>query len=148
MDVDYVAFAVLLGAIGIVGVTATANISPNIFASSTCNCIPSPLARIQELSVVLLGFGAVLAPLAMRRKTPGSGESVAQAQEVLPSGRTYTGPSMKSGELFALGVSLVVFGIGVVVPATLVLGNLLLAGEGVVMAALGLALAYRGGLSG
>ena len=53
MDVDYLAFAVLMGVFGIVGITATANVSPNIFASPTCNCIPSPSARLQVLSVIL-----------------------------------------------------------------------------------------------
>jgi hypothetical protein len=53
---------------------------------------------------------------------------------------------MKSGGLFALGVSLVVLGVALVaIPAFLVNGNPLLIGEGGAMAVLGALLAYRGG---
>jgi hypothetical protein len=137
VDVDHMAFAVLLGAFGIVGITGTANISPNIFASATCNCIPSPLARLQELSVVLLVFGAILAPIGLTRRAARADSSIeSRAHDVLPSGRSFTGHSMRSGGLFTLGVSLVVFGIGVVVPSLLVLGNSLLVSEGAAMTAL------------
>jgi hypothetical protein len=147
MDVDYLAFAVLMGVFGVVGITATANVAPNIFASSTCNCIPSPAARLQVLSVILLGFSLVLAPIGLMRRSVGA-PVVPQVQGVTPSGGAYTGPSMRSGGLFFLGVSLIVFGIALVaVPSFLVLGNRLLVVEGAAMVVFGVFLAYRGGRS-
>ena len=148
MDEGYLAFAILLGVFGIVGITATANVSPDILASPTCNCIPSPVARLQELSLVLLAFGAVLAPVGILRRSTGVG-TMPKVQRVLPSGRTYTGPTMRNGGFFALGVSLVVLGIGLVaIPSFLVIGNRLLIIEGAGMVAFGAYLAYRGGRSG
>jgi len=149
MDVDYLAFAVLMGVFGLVGITATANVSPNIFASPTCNCIPSPAARLQVLSVILLGFSLVLAPVGLMRRTVGAGTSgMPRVQSTTLSGGAFSGPSMRSGGLFFLGVSLVVFGIALVaVPSFLVLGNRLLVGEGAAMVAFGVLLAYRGGRS-
>jgi hypothetical protein len=138
MDVDYLAFAVLMGVFGIVGITATANVAPNIFSTPTCNCIPSPLARLQELSVILLGFSLILAPIGLMKKP-----TAARA-----AGTAYSGPSMRSGGLFFLGVSLVVFGIALVaIPSLLVLGNRILIGEGAAMVAFGVLLAYGGGRS-
>jgi hypothetical protein len=146
MDVDYLAFAVLMGVFGVVGITATANVAPNIFASPTCNCIPSPAARLQVLSVILLGFSLVLAPVGLMRRTAGA--SSTPKVQGLPSGVAYTGPSMRSGGLFFLGVSLVVFGIALVaIPSFLVLGNRVLVGEGSAMVVFGVLLAYRGGRS-
>ena len=85
MDVDYLAFAVLMGVFGVVGITATANVTPNIFASPTCNCIPSPAARLQVLSVILLGFSLVLAPVGLMRTTAGA-SSVPRVQGMKSSG--------------------------------------------------------------
>jgi hypothetical protein len=147
MDVDYLAFAVLMGVFGVVGITATANVTPNIFASPTCNCIPSPAARLQVLSVILLGFSLVLAPVGLMRTTAGA-SSVPRVQGMKSSGGAYSGPSMRSGGLFFLGVSLVVFGIALVgIPSFLVLGNRVLVGEGAAMVVFGALLAYRGGRS-
>jgi hypothetical protein len=163
LDLDYMTLVILMGVFGVVGVTATATVSPNIFASATCNCVPSPLARLQELSVTLLAASLVLAPIGLTRRRaggvgPAGGTGAAAAGGAIAdqrgsdlttgSGRVYTGPPMRSGELFALGMSLVVFGVGLVaVPAFLVLGNRLLIGEGAVVVALGLFLVYRGGRS-
>lgn len=147
MDVDYLAFAVLMGVFGVVGITATANVSPNILASPSCNCIPSPAARLQELSIVLLAIAVVLAPVGMTRKSPGVG-ATPLPRAVGPGGSApaYSGASMRNGGLFFLGVSLVVFGVALVaVPSFLVLGNPLLVAEGAVMVAFGLTLAFRGG---
>ncbi len=150
MDVDYLAFAVLMVVFGIVGLTATANVSPNILASPSCNCIPSPLARLQELSAILLAFGLVLAPIGLKRRPTGAGApGMPTAPGGMPSGTAYTEPSMRSGGLFFLGVSLVVFGVALVaVPSFLVLGNPLLIAEGVDMVVFGALLAYVGGRSG
>jgi hypothetical protein len=151
MDVDYLAFAVLMGVFGVVGITATANVSPNVFASSTCNCIPSPAARLQVLSVILLGFSLVLAPIGLMRRPVAVAvdtSGMSQVQSTTPSGGAYSGPSMRSGGLFFLGISLVVFGIALVaVPSFLVLGNRLLVVEGAAMVGFGVLLAYRGGRS-
>ena len=139
--------AVLMGVFGILGITWTANVSPNIFASATCNCVPSPEARLQELSVIVLAISGVLTPIGLIRKNSGTGRpSVLQDQGMTASGRVFTGPPMKSGGLFVLGVSLVVLGVALVaVPAFLVLRDLLLVGEGAAMAVLGLLLARLGG---
>jgi hypothetical protein len=148
LDVDYIAFAVLMGVFGIVGITATLNVSPNILASPSCNCIPSPLARLQELSVILLAFSLVLAPIGIRRRSAGVGAPGMPTAQGAPPGGTYPGPSMRSGGLFFLGVSLVVFGIALVaVPSFLVLGNPLLIAEGIDMVVLGVLLGYVGGRS-
>ena len=146
MDVDYLSFAVLMGVLGIVGITATANVAPNILQAPTCNCIPSTVARLQELSIILLAFSAILAPVGILRRSPRYAVIQAQGQ-VSPASAT-AGPWMRSGELFFLGVSLVVLGIAVVaIPSFLVLGNRLLTAEGAGMVALGIWLAYRGGRS-
>jgi hypothetical protein len=118
LDLDFLALAVLMGLFGMVGITATANVSPNVLALASCNCIPSPAARLQELSVILLVFGVGLAPIGIKIKTtqaaPGARDS--------GDGVRYAAPLMRSGALFALGVSLVVFGVGLVaVPALLVM---------------------------
>ncbi|HUI00048.1 MAG TPA: hypothetical protein VLU99_08255 [Nitrososphaerales archaeon] len=144
MDLDYLSYAVLMGVFGIVGLTATAAVSPNIFALATCNCIPSPLARIQELSIILLAFAAILVPVGMTRR--GS-LAVALGMGELPSGRTYTEPPMRSGELFALGAALIVTGMAVVIPSVMLLQNFALVGEGAAIIVLGFVLAYRGGRS-
>jgi len=149
LDVDYLAFAVLMGVFGIVGITATANVTPNIFSTPTCNCIPSPVTRLQELSVIFLAFGLVLAPIGlMKRPTTVSALGGPRVQSTTAPGAAYSAASMRSGGLFFLGVSLVVFGIALVaVPSFLVLGNRLLLGEGAAMVAFGMLLAYRGGRS-
>jgi len=146
VDMDYMTLAILFGVFGMVGITVTANVSPNIFASATCNCVPSPGARLQELSVISLAFGAVLTPIGLIRKNPDAGAPTAPRGETMASGRVYTGPPMESGGVFALGVSLVVLGVAVVaIPALLVLMNPLLIGEGAAMVGLGVSLAYSGG---
>jgi hypothetical protein len=146
VDMDYMTLAVLFGVFGMVGVTVTANVSPNIFASATCNCVPSPGARLQELSVISLAFGGVLTPIGLIRKNPNVGAPTAPRGETMASGRVYTAPPMRSGSLFTLGVSLVVLGVAVVaIPASLVLMNPLLIGEGAAMVGLGVFLAYSGG---
>jgi hypothetical protein len=143
LDLDYLTFAILLGVFGVVGVTATANVTPNILASATCNCIPSPVARFQELSLVLLAASAVLAPVGVLRRN--SAANILSPHETLASGNVYTGEPMRSGELFALGVSLIVLGVGVVATAFLVLSSLVLMVEGAAMVAFGVLLGFRGG---
>jgi hypothetical protein len=148
LDSDYLAFAIFMGILGIVGITATANVNPNIL-STTCECIPSPLARLQELSFLFLAFGVVLAPIGLlKRGTSPTSSGLSQAQSVTTPSGAYTGFSMRNGEFFFLGVGLVVFGITMVaVPSFLVLGNRILVGEGVATILFGLFLAYRGGRS-
>jgi hypothetical protein len=149
LDVDYLAFAILMGVFGIVGITATANVSPNILASPSCNCIPSSEARLQELSVILLVIAAVLAPVGMTRKPTSAGAPSLPRAQGTGLSPAYAGPSMRSGGLFFLGISLVVFGVALVaVPSFLVLKNPILVAEGATMVVFGLILAYRGGRSG
>ena len=145
MDIDYLSFAVLMGVLGIVGITATASVTPNILQAPNCNCIPSTVARLQELSIILLAFSAVLAPVGILRRSPQY--AMVRAESQVPSGPS-AGQWMRSGELFFLGVSLVVLGAAAVaIPSFLVLGNPLLIAEGAAMAVLGVWLAYRGGRS-
>jgi len=125
-------------------VTATATVNPNPLAIATCNCVPSVLDRMQELSLVLLAFGVILAPIAWL-KSGSSTPMAAQAYGPFPSGNTYTGPVLKSGEFLALGITLAVLGVAVTAGSYLVLKNFLLVGEGAAIVALGLFLAYRGG---
>ncbi|MDA4116759.1 MAG: hypothetical protein OK455_00245 [Thaumarchaeota archaeon] len=142
MDLDFLALAVLMGLFGMVGITATANVSPNVLALASCNCIPSPAARLQELSVILLVFGVGLAPIGIKMRTT----QVALGARDSGDGVRYAAPLMRSGALFALGVSLVVFGVGLVaVPALLVMRSPLLFAEGIGVVAFGEFLASRGG---
>lgn len=145
LDIDYLAFAILMGAFGVVGITATASVSPNILASPGCNCIPSPEARLQELSVVLLAIAVVLAPIGVwRKQTVGGVRSFAYARRGKESAPA--APLMRSGGLFFLGISLVVLGAGLVaIPSFLVLGSPILIAEGAAMVVFGLFLARRGG---
>ncbi|MDG6915371.1 MAG: hypothetical protein JRN51_08625 [Nitrososphaerota archaeon] len=143
LDVDYVAFAVLMGVFGIVGITATAHVSPNVLAAVTCNCIPGPAARLQELSVVFLAIGLVLAPIGLLRKATIRAPS--PADEAGASGGAGI-PPMRSPGVFFLGVALVVFGVALVIaPSFLVLKNTLLIGEGAGMVVLGALFGYTGG---
>ena len=72
MDLEYMTYAILMGVSGMVGITVTANVAPNIFASATCNCVPSPEARLQELSVISLAFSGVFAVFGLLMKTSGT----------------------------------------------------------------------------
>jgi hypothetical protein len=146
LDPDYFAFGVLMVVFGIVGMTATAGISPNIFASATCNCIPSPAARLQELSLVAFDIGVVLFPIGFfRRPALAAGGPVERGQAATNSGRVYAGVPVRSGGLLSLGVTLVTFGVAVTVSSIMVLGNTLLVVEGLAMVAAGLYTSYRGG---
>jgi hypothetical protein len=145
LDRDFTAYTILLAVFGIVGLTGTASVSPNILTLSTCNCIPSTLARVQEVSITLLAFAVILVPFAL--KTRGVSSSIAPAPFEVRSGRTYTAPPFKNGGYFALGVALVVMGVAVIAPSYLVLKSSVLIGEGVVIIALGLFFAYRGSRS-
>jgi hypothetical protein len=147
VDVDYIAFAVLMAVFGIVGITATVNVSPNVLALPSCNCIPSPAARLQELSIVLFAISLVIAPVGLLRRNSSVSAGV-HHQNSTAAQETASIPPMRSGGLFFLGVSLIVFGVALVaVPSFLVLGNELLVLEGMAMVALGATLAYRGGRS-
>jgi hypothetical protein len=144
LDSDYLTFAILFGVFGIVGVSATAAVSPNFLSIATCNCSPPIQARIQELSLVVLAVGLVMAPIGiLKRGAPMSATSVPEGP--FPSGRTYTGPVVASGEFLALGIFLVVLGVATIAPSYLVLKNWILIGEGVDVVALGIYLVLRGG---
>lgn len=138
--------ATLFGVFGIVGITATVNIKPNIVTSLTCGCLPSTLVRFQELAVCLLAVAIVLVPFGMyESKGRTAGHMAAKYQGMLPSGRSYDGPPIKNGGILAVGVTLVVFGIGVIAPSYLVLKNDALIAEGVGMIVLGIIFVLRGG---
>lgn len=138
MDTDYLTLAVLLAVFGVVGMTATAGVHPT---PANCNCIPSPAARFQELSVIVFAFGVALTPVAILRR------GTRPVAPLSTAGRgAYAGPVLRNGELFFLGMALVVFGVALVaIPSFIVLRNPALIAEGVVVVVVGLLFAYRGG---
>jgi hypothetical protein len=148
LDDGYLALVTIFGVSGIVGITATANIKPNLMSTLTCNCVPSTLIRFQELCVVLLVAAVVLVPIGMIRSKGEEGKRSQLPEEfrgVLPSGREYEGSPIRNGGVLVLGVALAVLGVGVVAPSVLVLKNPLTLAEGVVMILLGIFFVYRGG---
>jgi hypothetical protein len=149
LDTDYIVLAVLLGVFGVVGITATSSIHPNVLNLDSCNCIPSPAARLQELSVVFIAFALVLAPVGWLKTGTAPTSSMAnQVPSVSTGGLAESGPMMSNSEFFFLGVALVILGITLVaVPSYLVLKNTLMLVEGVGVIVLGSLFAYTGGRS-
>jgi len=148
LDDGYLALVTIFGVSGIVGITATANIKPNLLSIPTCNCVPSTLVRFQELCVVLLVAAVILIPIGIIRSKGEEGQRYQLPKEfqgVLPSGREYQGSPVRNGGVLVLGIALAVLGIGVVAPSVLVLKNDLTLGEGIVMIFLGIVFVYRGG---
>jgi protein-S-isoprenylcysteine O-methyltransferase Ste14 len=149
LDTDYIVLAVLLGVFGVVGITATASIHPNVLNLDSCSCIPSPAARLQELSVVFIAFALVLAPVGwLKSGTPQTSSMRQQGHVVATGGLAEAGPMMSNSHFFFLGVALVILGITLVaVPSFLVLKNTLMLAEGVGVIVLGALFAYTGGRS-
>ena len=136
----------LFGVFGIVGITATVGIKPNVVTSLTCGCLPSTLVRFQELAICLLGVAIALIPLGLLESKGGPTDHLGpKYQGMLPSGRSYDGPPIKNGGMLAVGVTLVVFGIGVIPVSYLVLKDYALIAEGVGMVVLGIVFVLRGG---
>lgn len=147
LDDGYLALVTLFGVCGIVGLTATVNIHPNLLTTPTCNCLPSTLVRFQELCLALLAIAIALVPVGVLRSAGevGSAPQIPVSyQGTLPSGRHYEGSPIRNGGVLALGVALVVLGVGVIAPSVLVLKNDVMIGEGVVMILLGIVFAFRG----
>lgn len=149
LDTDYIVLAVLLGVFGVVGITATSSIHPNILNLDSCNCIPSPAARLQELSVVFIAFALILAPVGWLKSGVGAPSSMAHQTTGVPTGAiSESGPAMNNSHFFFLGIALVILGITLVaVPSYLVLKNTVMLVEGVVVILLGVLFAYTGGRS-
>jgi hypothetical protein len=149
LDTDYLVLAVLLGVFGVVGITATSSIHPNVLNLDSCNCIPSPAARLQELSVVFVAFALVLAPVGWLKSGTASGHSMAhQGTGASTEGLSEAGPIMSNSDFFFLGVALVILGVTLVaVPSYLVLKNTLMLAEGVGVIVLGVLFSYVGGRS-
>ena len=148
LDTDYIVLAVLLAVLGVVGITATASIHPNLLNLDSCNCIPSPAARLQELSVVFIAFALVLAPVGWLKSSPATASMGQQGHGVTTGGLAESGPMMSNSHFFFLGVALVILGITLVaVPSYLVLKNTVMLAEGIGVIVLGVLFAYTGGRS-
>jgi hypothetical protein len=149
LDTDYIVLAVLLGVFGVVGITATSSIQPNVLNLDSCNCIPSLAARLQELSVVFIAFALVLAPVGWLKSGTAPTSSMAHQGPGIPTGGlAESGPMMSNSDFFFLGIALVILGITLVaVPSYLVLKNTAMLAEGVGVIVLGVVFAYTGGRS-
>lgn len=144
MDVDYYVAAVLMVVFGAVGMSATVNVSPSFVAAMTGSAVASPATMFQELSVVLLAIGIILAPIGLVSKSAPKAEG-----EPRGSGDAAgAGVSMRSPRIFFLGVILVIFSVAVVIaPSYLILKSTLLVGEGGGILVLGTLFGYAGGRS-
>jgi hypothetical protein len=149
LDTDYIVLAVLLGVFGVVGITATSSIHPNVLNLDSCNCIPSTAARLQELSVVFIAFALVLAPVGwLKSGTTPTSSMAHQGPGVPAAGLAESGPMMSNSHFFFLGIALVILGITLVaVPSYLVLKNTAMLAEGVGVIVVGVLFAYTGGRS-
>jgi uncharacterized membrane protein len=149
LDTDYIVLAVLLGVFGVVGITATSSIHPNVLNLDSCNCIPSPAARLQELSVVFVVFALILAPVGWLKSGAAPMPSMARQAPVVPAGGlAESGPMMSNSHFFFLGIALVILGITLVaVPSYLVLKNTLMLAEGAGVIVIGALFAFTGGRS-
>lgn len=148
LDDGYLALVTLLGICGIVGLTATMNIHPNLLTTPTCNCLPSTLVRFQELCLALLAVAVALVPVGILRSAGEAGLAAqipAAYQGTLPSGKVYEGSPIKNPGVLALGMALVVLGVGVIAPSYLDLKNMAMVGEGAVMVLIGIFFVFRGG---
>lgn len=144
MDVDYYIFAVLMVVLGTVGMSATVSVSPNFVTAMTGNGVASPATMFQELSVVLLAIGAIIAPIGLVSKSAPKIKGEAQVSAASDG----VGLSMRSPRVFFLGVTLVIFGVAMVIaPSYLILKDTLLIGEGAGIMVLGVLFGYAGGRS-
>jgi len=144
LDRDYVLLGLVLAFIGVTGLTATWTLaSPAILIGVTCNCIPSPASRIQELSGMLLVFGLAFVPVGFLMHPATSSENEGPLKT--GSGRVIVPLRMRSKGLLVAGVVLDVLAINlVIVPDLLLLGNAVLLLEGIVLAGMGAVFAYQG----
>ncbi len=145
MDSEYLILGFVLTLIGVSGIVLFNGAKTP--AGDSCYCIiPSPEnSAMQGTSGILLIFGVMFMPIGIlkgglptRRTTPPVGESV-------KSGRVYSPLWFSSGGQMVFGILLVVLGVDLlIVPGYLVLDSVPLIGGGIVLAALGALLAYRG----
>jgi hypothetical protein len=145
LDSEYIILAFVLTLIGVSGIVLFNG--PKTPAGDSCVCIiPSPESgAMQGTAGILLIFGVMFIPIGIlkgglpgRRTVPPTGMTVG-------SGRTYSPQWISSGGQLVFGIALVVLGVDVlVVPGYLVLNSIPIIGSGIVLAALGTILAYRG----
>jgi len=74
---------------------------------------PKPWGEAAGAVCHIVAFGAVLTPIGLIRKNPDAAQRRRRGERPWPR-PVYTDPPMKSGGVFALGVSLVVLGVAVV----------------------------------
>ena len=145
LDSEYVILAIVLTFIGVSGILLFNG--PKTPAGDSCVClIPSPEnSAMQGTAGILLIFGVMFIPIGiLKGGLPGRRAGPPTAVTV-GSGRTYSPVWMSSGGQLAFGVTLVVLGLdAVAVPGYLVFNSVPLIGGGVVLAALGAILAFRG----
>jgi hypothetical protein len=145
LDSQYLILAFVLTLVGLSGIMLFNGAKTP--AGDSCYCIiPSPEAgAMQGTAGILLIFGVMFIPIGIlkgglpaRRTGPPIGETVG-------SGRTYSPQWISSGGQLVFGIALIILGADVlVVPGYLVLNSVPIIGSGVVLAALGAILAYRG----
>ena len=145
LDSEYIILAFVLTLIGFSGIVLFNGAKTP--AGDSCYCmIPSPENNaMQGTAGILLIFGVMFIPIGIlkgglpgRRPGPPVGQTVA-------SGRTYSPLWFSSGGQLVFGIALVILGVDVLaVPGYLVLNSIPIVGSGVVLAALGAILAYRG----
>ena len=145
MDSQYIILAFVLTLVGVAGIVLFNGAKTP--AGDSCYClIPSPEASaMQGTAGILLIFGVMFIPIGIlkgglpgRRTGPPLGETV-------HSGRTYSPEWISSGGQLVFGIALVIIGVdALVVPGYLVLDSIPIMASGVVLAALGAVLAFRG----
>ncbi len=145
MDSEYLILAFFLTLIGVSGIVLFNGAKTP--AGDSCYCIiPSPEnSAMQGTAGILLIFGVMFIPIGIlkgglpgRRTGPPVGEKVG-------SGRTYSPEWISSGGQLVFGVALIILGVDVlVIPGYLLLNSTPIIGGGVVLAALGAILTYRG----
>jgi hypothetical protein len=145
LDSEYIILAFVLTLVGISGIVLFNGAKTP--AGDSCYCmIPSPENNaMQGTAGILLIFGVMFIPIGIlkgglpgRRTGPPVGETSG-------AGRTYSPEWLSSGGQLVFGVALLVLGLdAVAVPGYLVFKSFEIVGGGVVLAALGAVLAYRG----
>ena len=145
MDSQYIILAFVLTLVGLSGIVLFNG--PKTPAGDSCIClIPSPENNaMQGTAGILLIFGVMFIPIGIlkgglpgRRAGPPVGETSG-------AGRTYSPEWLSSGAQLVVGIALVVIGgDAVAVPGYLLFKSAEIIGAGVVLAAVGAIIAYRG----
>lgn len=146
MDYQYIILAFVLTLIGVSGIVLFNGAKTP--AGDSCYClIPSPENNaMQGTAGILLIFGVMFIPIGILKGGLPGRRTIAPVGETVKSGRTYSPVWISSGGQLVFGIALIVLGVdALAVPGYLVLNSVPIIGTGVVLAALGAILTYRGG---